>query len=140
MSSHFFDHDPRTRSDNISIHDVEAQRDAATEAVKDLETHGRNTSTSGRGGAGNVTTREVLAAGTTANVDVTPSLRESKPPKLGHYGRGGAGNYKYPEPERIEGVKATLEAQEKAHQQVVRDVEMGLKEPEKAHLGKESYE
>lgn len=30
-----------------------------------------------------------------------------------------------------------LEAREKVHRRVVRDVEMGLKEPEKAHLGRE---
>lgn len=83
----------------------------------------------------------MLTAGTTANIDVTPSLQESKPPELGHYGRGGAGNYRTPDPEkRKEGEKATLEAQEEAHQRVVRDVEMGLKEPEKAYLGMESRE
>ena len=122
-----------------SFKDLEAQRNAANEGVRDLESQGHKTSTSGRGGAGNVTTRDVLAAGTTANVDVTPSLQESKPPGLGHYGRGGAGNYRTPELEkRGEGEKATLEAQEEAHRKVVRDVEMELKEPEKAYLGTES--
>lgn len=83
----------------------------------------------------------MLAAGTTANINVTPSLQESKPPELGHYGRGGAGNYRTPEPEkRKEGEKAALEAQEEAHQRVVRDVEMELREPEKAYLGMESRE
>ena len=121
--------------------DLEAQRNAAAEAVKELESQGRQTSTSGRGGAGNVTTRDVLAARTTANIDVTSSLQESKPPELGHYGRGGAGNYRTPEPEKMgEGDKDTVEAQEKAHQMVVKDVESALKEPEKAHLGKESRE
>ncbi len=109
--------------------------------MKDLESYGRKASTSGRGGAGNVTTRDVLAAGTTANVDVTPSMQESKPPDLGHYGRGGAGNYRMPVPEKkIEGEKDALEAQEQARQKVVKDVEMGLKEPEKAHLGREGRE
>lgn len=121
--------------------DVEAQRNAASGAVEDLESQGRRFSTSGRGGAGNVTTRDVLAAGTTANVDVTPSLEETKPPELGHYGRGGAGNYRIPEHENKRGgEKDILEAQEKAHQEVVKDVEMGLKEPEKAHLGREGLE
>lgn len=118
--------------------DVEAQRHAANAAVEDLENQGRRLSTVGRGGAGNFTTRDVLAAGTTANVDVTPSLQENQPPELGHYGRGGAGNYRTPEPEKKrEEEKDALEAQEKAHQRVVKDVEMGLKEPEKAHLGRE---
>lgn len=81
----------------------------------------------------------MLAARTTANIDVTSSLQESRPPELGHYGRGGAGNYRTPEPEKMgEGDKDTLEAQEKAHQMVVKDVEGALKEPEKAHLAKES--
>lgn len=88
-----------------------------------------------------MTTRDVLAAGTTANVDVTASLEETKPPELGHYGRGGAGNYRVPEHEgKREAETDTLEAQEKAHEKVVRDVEMGLKEPEKAHLGREGLE
>ena len=46
-----------------------------------------------------------------------------------------------PVPEKkIEGEKDALEAQERAHQKVVKDVEMGLKEPEKAHLGREGRE
>ena len=113
---------------------------AAAERVKgsDSESKGRQASTSGRGGAGNVTTRDVLAAGTTANVDVTPSLQENRPPDLGHYGRGGAGNYRSPELEKGKsGEKGDLEAQQqRAHEKVVRDVEMGLKEPEKVYLGR----
>ena len=137
-ASHLYDLD-RERSNDFK--DLEAQRNAATEAVKELESQGRQTSTSGRGGAGNITTRDELAARTTANIDVTPSLQESNPPELGHYGRGGAGNYRTPEPEKMgEGDKDRLEAQEKAHQMVVKDVERALKEPEKAHLGKESRE
>ena len=78
----------------------------------------------------------MLAAGTTANIDVTPSMQENKPPELGHYGRGGAGNYRTPESkQKGEREKERLDAQEEAHQKVVKDVEMGLKEPEKAHLG-----
>ena len=114
--------------------DLENQPGAATERVQDSESQGRKASTSGRGGAGNFTTRDVLAAGTTANVDVTPALQENKPPELGHYGRGGAGNHRIPELDKRE--KDRLEAQEKAHRKVVRDVEIGLKEPEKVHLGR----
>ena len=66
-------------------------------------------------------------------------MRENKPPELGHYGRGGAGNYRTPDPEKtVEGEKEALKAQEEAHQKVVRDVEMQLKEPEKAYLTKGS--
>lgn len=83
----------------------------------------------------------MLTAGTTANIDVTPSLQESKPPELGHYGRGGAGNYRSQEPEKKrEGGNIALEAREEAYQKVVKDVEMGLKEPEKVHLGREGSE
>ena len=106
--------------------------------VEDLKSHSPKLSTAGRGGIGNVTTRDVLAADTNANIDVTPSLQENKLPKLGHYGRGGAGNYRIPEPEQArEEVKDRLKAREKAQQQIVKDVEMGLKEPEKVHLGRE---
>lgn len=113
--------------------DVEAQRNAASGGIEDLESQGRRFSTSGRGGAGNFTTRDMLAAGTTANIDVTPSMQENKPPELGHYGRGGAGNYRTPEPEKRRGEKDTSEAREK-------DVEIGLTEPEKAHLGKGGFD
>lgn len=83
----------------------------------------------------------MLAAGTTANVDVTPSLQENESPELGHYGRGGAGNYRTPEPEKKrEEEKDALEAQEKAHRKILEDVEMGLKAPEKAYLGRERLE
>lgn len=133
-----YSHMSYTNSALTAFQDVEAQRHAANGAVEDLASQGRKLSTAGRGGAGNVTTRDVLAAGTTANVDVTPSLQENKPPELGHYGRGGAGNYRTPEPgKNREEEKDALEAQEKAHRKVVKDVEMGLKEPEKAHLGRE---
>lgn len=116
-----------------TFQDVEAQRNAASGMVENLQSQDRRLYIAGRGGAGNVTTRDVLAAGTKANVDVTPSLQENKLPKLGHYGRGGAGNYRTPEPEkRREVEKIRLEAQEKAQRNIVE-----LKEPEKAHLGRE---
>ena len=125
----------------MTFQDVEAQRDTAGAGVDNLQNQKHRISTSGRGGAGNITTRDVLAAGTTANVDVTSSMQENKPPELGHYGRGGAGNYRTPDSEKIlEREKERLDAQEKAHQKVVKDVEMGLKEPEKAHLGREGLE
>lgn len=125
----------------MTFQDVEAQRDIARVGVEDLQKQKHSISTSGRGGAGNITTRDMLAAGTTASIDVTPSMQENKPPELGHYGRGGAGNYRTPESEKDgEREKERLEAQERAHQKVVKDVEMGLKEPEKAHLGREGLE
>ena len=82
----------------------------------------------------------MLAAETSANTNVTPSLQENKPPELGHYGRGGAGNYRIPEPERRTSEKNALDAQEQAYQKVVKDVETGLQQPEKAHLWKKECE
>jgi len=73
-------------------------------------------------------------------VDVTASLKESKPPGIGYYGRGGAGNYRSGNAEKQEDEEGISEKQEKLHQQVVKDVESGLKEPEKAHLGGEKLE
>ena len=65
-------------------------------------------------------------------------MRENGLREVGHFGRGGAGNYKNLEVERKRDVEMeVLEAREKVHRRVVRDVEMGLKEPEKAHLGRE---
>lgn len=97
---------------------------------------------SGRGGAGNYTDADKLAKTTAAMANVTPALRETKPPKVGHYGRGGAGNYrdKSADASREEDTRAKSETKEKVHQQVVRDVESSLKEPEKAHLGGEKLE
>lgn len=120
------------------LQDLEAQSNAAKVGVKDLVNQGREISTSGRGGAGNITTRAVLTAGSNASIDVTPSLQESKPPEPRYYGRGGAGNYRIPEPENRRGkVREATDARERAQRKVVEDVEMGLKEPEKAHLGRE---
>ena len=125
----------------MTSQDVEAQRDTASVGVEDLQNQKHRISTSGRGGAGNITTRDMLDAGTTANVDVTSSMQENKPPELGHYGRGGAGNCRTPDSEKIvEREKERLDAQEKAHQKVVKDVGTRLKEPEKAHLGREGLE
>lgn len=79
---------------------------------------------------------------TAATANVTPALRETKPPQVGHYGRGGAGNYRDTGADTLhqEDARANSEAREKVHQQVVKDVESSLKEPEKAHLGVEKHE
>lgn len=97
---------------------------------------------SGRGGAGNYASSTKLAAATAENTNVTPALQENKPPEVGGYhGRGGAGNYKGEDEEKkkADEQRASI-AQEKAHQQVVKDVEAGLQEPQKAHLGKEKLD
>ena len=72
---------------------------------------------------------------------MTPALQPNRPPESGYAGRGGAGNYRggIAESKEQDERKAS-EFQREVHQQVVRDVEMALKEPEKAHLGKEGIE
>jgi hypothetical protein len=53
------------------------------------------------------------------------------------YGRGGAGNFSR-EPagkQKEEEERALREKQEKVSEQTKRDVDMGLKMPERAHLG-----
>ena len=92
---------------------------------------------SGRGGAGNYTETTTLAEATAQATDVTPALEETKPPQTGYYGRGGAGNYRIGNSESRENDMKAMEAQDRLHQQVVKDVETGLKEPEKAHLGRQ---
>ena len=82
-----------------------------------------------------MTDASTLVSATKDTVNVTPALEENKPPEAGHYGRGGAGNYR----ESISGPSEPeeREMQEMKRAEVVRDVEMGLKSPEKAHLGTE---
>lgn len=91
---------------------------------------------SGRGGAGNVYSPQELQqngtfGGSAPSDATTPAKDDSSAGKeAGHYGRGGAGNYRGGEVTEGRGVEETGFSEE-----VVRDVEMGLREPEKAHLG-----
>lgn len=73
---------------------------------------------------------------------MTPTLQETKPPTLGYYGRGGAGNYRSENVDagREEDAKRRAEVQQEVHQQVIKEVESSLKEPEKAYLGPEKLE
>lgn len=73
--------------------------------------------------------------------NATGPLREM--PEVGYSGRGGAGNLRGKEEmerRRMEGERRAKEAREKAHEEVVKDVEMGLQMPERAHLGSEKIE
>ena len=92
---------------------------------------------SGRGGAGNYVNAGELMRATKENSDVTPALQERRPSVVGYSGRGGVGNYKSGDVERRSEERRASEVQEKVHTQVVKDVEMALKEPEKAHLAGE---
>lgn len=123
-----------------SLQDIEAQRTATKITPEDDEKSRAEYVHSGRGGAGNYTNSSILAAATAENVGVNQSLSESKPPETGYYGRGGAGNYRSGEAEKEQEEKTKSKVREKAHQQVVNDIEMGLMEPEKAHLGIEKVD
>lgn len=94
----------------------------------------------GRGGAGNLTDPTSLTAATSETADVTPSLQESAPPAAGYYGRGGAGNYRSSDSEKKADVERKASVAQERQEGVVRDVEKGLQEPEKAHLGSEKLE
>lgn len=56
--------------------------------------------------------------------------------EIGYSGRGGAGNLRNGdiEKKRVETAIRAKEARDRAHEEVVRDVEIGLKPPERAHL------
>ncbi len=110
------------------------QRNASVSSAKDIERARPEYAPTGRGGAGNYTSASKLATATKQNANITPSLQETKPPEIGHSGRGGAGNYRSTNVEKKNEDEMGTELQERVYHQVVKDVEMGLKEPEKAHL------
>jgi len=63
------------------------------------------------------------------------SLQETKPRQLGHIGRGGFGNYMDGDQDSGDLHQANeVEMLDMAHKEIVKDVEKGLREPEKAHL------
>ena len=84
------------------------------------------------------------SAAAAAAVDVSVSIKPSTVTKIGYSGRGGVGNIRTGEVERLreetEAKVKAAEARQRAHDEVVRDVEMGLKMPERAHLGAEKLE
>lgn len=100
---------------------------------------------SGRGGAGNVVKKDggEGAGGNVVVDNTTPSLRESGVlPTVGYSGRGGAGNLRNVDVEgkRLEDERKAKEARERAHDEVVKAVDLDLKMPERAHLGSEKVE
>ena len=115
------------------IKDLEAQRLASSHQASGEDNTTPRYASSGRGGAGNVTDATLLAAAIKDTVDVTPALQESKQLGSGLHGRGGAGNYTATE--LASGEPEEREMQEMRREEVVKDVEAGLKPPEKAHLG-----
>ena len=124
-----------------TFQDLEAQGiDSNGVTAEDVQKIRAEYAHSGRGGAGNYLNASELTRATKENSDVTPALQERKPSVVGYSGRGGVGNYKSGDVEkRLEERKAS-EIQEKVHTQVMKDVEVTLKEPEKAHLASEKME
>ena len=108
--------------------------------AEDMEKSRAEYAHSGRGGAGNYLSASELAKTTKENSDVIPALQERKPSVVGYSGRGGVGNYKSGDVERRLEQRRASEIQEKVHTQAVKDVDMALKEPEKAHLASERME
>ncbi|KAI4185277.1 MAG: hypothetical protein LQ348_004394 [Seirophora lacunosa] len=88
----------------------------------------------GRGGAGNYTDAS-NATERKRSVDMTPTMREHTVPEGGFYGRGGAGNLRGMEANLKEDAEQKAShAPKEAHEKAVREVEQGLRAPEKAHL------
>ena len=92
----------------------------------------------GRGGAGNYMPTATAAAAATPG-DLSTSSKHGNIPESGYAGRGGAGNFRGDATERMksETIAREREAEEKAYEETVKDVEQGLKPPQKAHLSGE---
>lgn len=115
--------------------DVEAQQQTTTPIVSGTNAMRSEYVYSGRGGAGNF--RKDSHPGVSTDSSLRPlALREKTVPEIGYSGRGGAGNFRAGETEkkRVEAEVRAKEARDRAHEEAVRDVEMGLKPPERAHL------
>ncbi|KAL9102493.1 MAG: hypothetical protein Q9163_002358 [Psora crenata] len=125
-------------NDNRKQRDTEAQRPTQPRQPNTEDLSQPRYATSGRGGAGNLTDTCTLAAVTRGTVDVTAALQETKPPEAGHYGRGGAGNYcgSLSRPSGRD-QSGPSDAWEKKPYGEGEEIEMSLREPEKAHLGGE---
>lgn len=70
---------------------------------------------------------------------MTPTTRERTVPEGGFYGRGGAGNLRDTDGKSHEEAgRKSNQAQQEQYEMTVRDVEQGLRAPEKAHLANQS--
>ena len=63
-------------------------------------------------------------------------MQERKPSKTGYLGRGGVGNYKDEDAEKVaaQAARRASENMARQHQEAVEMVDMTLREPEPAHL------
>ena len=96
---------------------------------------------SGRGGAGNWYSPPDLQKTGNFFSDTGRSMPRPDIGGAGYSGRGGAGNFssKDQEMRRLEEERLAEKARSKREAEIVKDVELGLKPPEKAHLGVVSW-
>ena len=125
--------------------DLEAQSQTVSAPIEGSETSQSSYTVSGRGGAGNYWRKEDNGGAdpsSSSSADAPISINPSMIPKIGYSGRGGIGNIRSGEVEKLrEDMELNAAAaRQRAHEEVVRDVEMGLKMPERAHLGAEKLE
>ena len=117
--------------------DVEAQVDNSGTEKAQSDGSRPEYAHAGRGGAGNFKLTATAAAAATPG-DLSTSVKQGAVPEGGYSGRGGAGNYRWDtEKRKAEAEARQREAEEKAYERTVKDVEEGLKPPEKAHLSGE---
>ena len=78
-----------------------------------------------------MTEKAKVTASTQETMDTTPALQETNPASEGHWGRGGAGNYRA----SVSGPSKPAEREMEDWKR--NDLELGLQAPEQAHLGSE---
>ncbi|KAL6713414.1 hypothetical protein ACLMJK_008879 [Lecanora helva] len=120
--------------------DVEAQHTTTEASPEEIAKARSEYAHSGRGGAGNYSYGTRIEEAQALKTGETPSVQDSNPSHTGYHGRGGAGNYQSGDAEKAEARRRASIAQEKKHPQVIQDVEAGLRQPEKVHLGSEKLE
>lgn len=122
--------------------DLEAQSKTVSAPIASSETTQSDYTISGRGGAGNFWRKEDNVGGNPSSSDAPLSIKPSTITNIGYSGRGGIGNVRTGEVEKLREQREAkaAEARQRAHDEVVRDVEIGLKMPERAHLGAEKLE
>ena len=118
-----------------SEQDVEAQQNSVHSQRNNADAPRPEYALAGRGGAGNYMPTATAAAAATPG-DLSTSTKQGNIPESGYAGRGGAGNFRGDATEKmkLDIIAREREADEKAYEETVKDVEQGLKPPQKAHL------
>ena len=117
---------------------MEAQQDTPESQSADPDASKPEYAHAGRGGAGNFKPTAPPTAAATPG-DLSTSIKPGTISDGGYSGRGGAGNFRGEALEKTmsEAIAKEQEAEEQAYQETVKDVEEGLKLPEKAYLSSE---